>query len=277
MENKGVLYLIPSPIGNLGDMSKRSLEILNSIDYIFCEDTRNTGKLLNLLNIKKQLISCHEHNEKEMSLKLISFLNEGKNIGYMSDAGYPGISDPGEILVKEITKLGFKVIPLSGPTASLTALVASGIDTSHFLFYGFFDSKESSRKKEIEEIKNLPYTLIVYEAPHRIYDTLKNLYEILGDRKITIAREISKLHEEFIYTSLKEINENKKELIGEIVLIIEGKEIKDVISLTNEEIISKYNELIENNVNKKEAITSLSIIYKINKNLIKKLVFNEEN
>lgn len=273
--NSGIFYLVPSPIGNLSDMSKRSIEVLNSVDLIFCEDTRNTQKLLNLLGIKKTTLSCHEHNEKESSLKIINLLKEGKNIAYLSDAGYPGISDPGEILVKEISKENLKIVPLCGPTASLTALVASALDTDHFLFYGFLNSKESERKKEIESLKTFPFTLIVYEAPHRIYDTLNNLYEILGDRKITIARELSKLHEEFIYTSLKEINENKKELIGEMVLIIEGNKDNEE-EKSDSFILDKYNELIKNDINKKDAITAISLLYKVNKNKLKKLVYNED-
>ena len=138
-QNNGILYLIPSPIGNLSDMSKRSIEVLNMVDLIYCEDTRNTQKLLNLLNIKKKTISCHEHNEKEMSFKLISLLKEGHNIAYMSDAGYPAISDPGEILVKKAIENNIKIVPLPGPNAGLTALIASGLDISHFYFYGFLD------------------------------------------------------------------------------------------------------------------------------------------
>ncbi len=278
-QNKGILYLVPSPIGNLNDISKRIIDTLNSVDCIFCEDTRNTQKLLNLLNIKKNTISCHEHNEKEMSFKLISLLNEGKDIAYMSDAGYPAISDPGEILVKEVSKNNIKIVPLSGPTASLTALIASSLDTSHFLFYGFLNSKHSERIKEIKEIKDFPYTIIFYEAPHRINETLLDLYELLGDRKITIARELSKIHEEFIYTSLKEITSLNKEFKGELVLVLEGNTIKkDNYDLSL--IIEKYNELIKNNISKKDAIISLSIIYKINKNILKKMFINnkkEEN
>lgn len=274
MENKGILYLVPSPIGNLSDISKRIIDTLNSVDYIFCEDTRNTQKLLNLLNIKKTTISCHEHNEKEMSFKLISYLSEGKNIAYMSDAGYPAISDPGEILVKEVSKNNFKIIPLSGPTASLTALIASSLPTSHFLFYGFLSSKHSERIKEINELKPFPYTIIFYEAPHRINETLDDLYNTLGDRKITIARELSKIHEEFIYTSLKEITSLNKEFKGELVLVLEGN------TLSNEDndlinIKDKYNELIKNNISKKDAITSLSLICKINKNILKKMFMND--
>ncbi len=275
-QNKGILYLVPSPIGNLNDMSKRSIEVLNSVDLIFCEDTRNTQKLLNLLNIKKSTISCHEHNEKEMSNKLLSLLEEGKNVACMSDAGYPAISDPGEILVKEVSKAGYKIIPLSGPTASLTALIASSLDTSHFIFYGFLPSKRSERIKEINEIKTFPYTLIIYEAPHRINETLSDLYEVLGDRKITIAREISKIYEEFIYTSLKEITSINKEFKGELVLVLEGnKENKKDIDLSL--IKDKYEELIKSGINKKDAIICISLIYNLNKNIIKKMLYKEED
>ncbi len=270
MENKkGILYLIPSPIGNLKEFSPRQIETLNSVDYVFCEDTRNTLKLLTLFNIKKNLISCHEHNEKEMSKKAIDLLNNNKNIAYLSDAGYPGISDPGEILVKECVKNKIKIVPLSGSTASLNALVASALSTSHFLFYGFLPSKTSEKEKEINNLKYFPYTIIFYEAPHRINETINLLYSILGDRKLTIAREISKIHEEFIYSSLKEESQNNKEYKGELVLILEGN-LNDDQKMKDEEIIEKYNELIKLNINKKDIILILTNLYKLNKNYLKK-------
>ena len=268
---EGRLYLIPSPIGNLEDVSPRVRNVLNECDLIACEDTRNTSKLLSLLGISKPTFSCHEHNEKEASSKLIEMIKNGKIIGYLSDAGYPGISDPGEILSKECIKNNIKVTPLSGPSAFINALVASSQDTTHFMFYGFLDSKSSQRKKELKEIKDFKNTIIFYEAPHRINDTLKDLYEVLGNRNITIAREISKIYEEFIYSSLKELTESPRDYKGELVLVIEGNTSKEEID--EKEIKDLFNELIKSGLNKKDAINALSILKNINKNYLKKLFF----
>lgn len=270
--NKGILYLVPSPIGNLNEVSKRVVDILNNVDYISCEDTRNTDKFLSLINIKKKTFSCHEHNEKESSIKIVNDLLDGKNIAYLSDAGYPCISDPGYLLVKEAVKNNIQICPLSGPNALLNGLVGSSIDPTHFLFYGFLKSKESERKNELELLKDLPYTIIFYESPHRINDTLKTMLEILGNRNICICRELTKLHEEFIRTDLETINKKEQNLIGEMVIVIEGKIKIETEEVSDEEIISKVDELVKNGLTKKDAILSISILYKINKNRIKKLV-----
>lgn len=280
VQNKsGTFYLVPTPIGNIKEVSPRIYETLNMVLYIFCEDTRNTNKLLGLMGInnKKQLLSCHKFNEKEVSSKVINLLKEGNDVAYVSDAGYPGISDPGSILVKEIIKEDIKIIPLSGPSASLSSLVASGMDTDHFIFYGFFSSNKSNREKEIYSIMNLPYTIILYEAPHRVNETIDDLYKIVGNRKLTIVRELTKLHEEFIYTSLKEASENHKEYKGELVLVLEGNKIeKTNDSIDINSIIFKYNELIKNGINNKDAITALSVIYEIKKNKIKEILLDEK-
>lgn len=274
--NKGVLYLIPSPIGNIKELSPRSISILNEIDLIFCEDTRVTNKLLSILNINKKTISAHEHNEKEMSSLLLKYLNEGKNIAYMSDAGYPCISDPGNILVNKCIKNKIRVIPLNGPTASLPSIIASGLDSSHFLFYGFLKSKESERISELKTLKEFPYTIILYEAPHRILVTLKNTKEIFGNRKIVIAREISKIHEEFIYTSLDNVLNENITLKGEFVIVVEGNLID---KKNNDELIdkSKIEALISSlekyDLNKKDIIEILNITTNINKNELKKLIY----
>lgn len=268
---KGKLYLIPSPIGNLEDVSPRIKNTINECDLIACEDTRNTSKLLNLLGFSKPTFSCHEHNEKESSLKLIDMINEGKIIGYLSDAGYPGISDPGEILVKECIKNNIIVTPLSGPSAFINALVASNLPTEHFMFYGFSDSKSSQRIKELETIKDFKNTIIFYEAPHRINDTLIDIYKVFGNRKITIAREISKIHEEFIHSDLESLTTTPIEYKGELVLVIEGNTSKEEIN--DQEIINLFNKLIDSGLNKKDAINALSILKNINKNYLKKLFF----
>ena len=273
MQNKGILYLIPTPIGNLKEVSPRILSTIDEVSCIFCEDTRNTQKLLNLLGKNKKTISCHEHNEKIISSKVIELLENGENIAYMSDAGYPAISDPGSILVKECIKNDIKVTPLSGPNAFINALVGSNQDTSHFIFYGFLNSKSSERKKELESLKNYSFTIIFYEAPHRINDSLKDIYEIFGNRNITIARELTKLNEEFIYSTLENLVTNQREYKGELVLVVEGKINKNEPKLDREFIKDKYDELLKSNFSSKDAINILSIIYKINKNSIKKIVY----
>lgn len=277
METKkeiGTLFLVPSPIGNLKEVSPRILEVLRTSDIIACEDTRNTGKLLSFFDISKPLFSCHEHNEKVTSLKLINEIKNGKNVAYLSDAGYPGISDPGEILAQEAIKNNIKVTPLSGPSAFLNALVASNLDTSHFYFYGFLSSKHSDRVKEIGEISSIKSTIILYEAPHRINDTLKDLFEVLGNRKITVARELTKLYEEFIYSDLETLVNENRDFKGELVLILDGN--KETEEISDKKIIDLYNKLIENGLNKKEAIASLSITLNINKNRLKSLFFSNK-
>lgn len=268
----GILYLVPSPIGNLKDVSPRVMETLLSCNYIACEDTRNTQKLLNLIGINnKRCVSCHEHNEKEASVSIVNDLLNGKNIAYLSDAGYPCISDPGYLLTLEAIKNNIQIVPLSGASAFLSALIASGLDTEHFFFYGFLKSKSSERVHELETIKNMPYTMLFYEAPHRIKDTLSDLYSILGDRKIVIARELSKVHEEFIRTTLKEINENYHEIIGEIVLVVEKAQVMET-KIDEKEIIDKVNLLIKSGLSKKDAIISVALLLNVPKNEVKKLV-----
>lgn len=270
--NNGTLYLIPSPIGNLQDISPRIKDTILLCDIIACEDTRNTQKLLNIIGIKKPCISCHEHNETVSSQNIISILKEGKNVGYLSDAGYPCISDPGYLLSCQAIAENITVTPISGPSAFLNALVASGLDCTHFMFYGFLQSKSSDRKKELLALKPYRYTLIFYEAPHRISDTLKDIYDVFGNRKIAIAREISKLHEEFIRTNLKTITEENKELIGELVIVLEGNsESEETQNIS--EIELQVNKLIENGINKKDAIKSVSIINNIPINQIKKIFY----
>lgn len=270
---KGSLFLIPSPIGNLKEVSPRIIETIENCDYLACEDTRNTNKLLSLLNLKKKTVSCHEHNEIESSINIVKDILNGKTIGYLSDAGYPCISDPGYNLVKECLKYDIQIIPLSGPNAFLNALVGSGIDPSKFLFYGFLKSKPSERIKELENLKDVRNTLVFYEAPHRIYDTLNDIYNVFNDRNICIARELTKIHEEFIRTTLKEILTSKREIIGEIVLIVEGnKQDEDTLSI--EQIKDKLSLLLNNKMTPKDAILAISLLFNINKNIVKKIYYS---
>ena len=268
------LFLVPSPIGNLKEVSPRVIEVLNSVDYVACEDTRNTSKLLNLLGLNKRCVSCHEHNENMESDKIISSLLEGKNVAYLSDAGYPCISDPGSILVEKAIENNIKVTPLSGPNAFLNALVGSGIDSSHFLFYGFLDSKESKRESELEKLKYLPYTLIFYEAPHRINDTLKSMEKILGNRKITVARELTKLHEEFIRTDLASLNRGNSTFIGELVIIVD--KYNEVEKTDFDDYLPKLELLLKAGYKLKDATSIISLLFNVNKNKLYKRVIKKD-
>lgn len=261
----GKLYLIPTPIGNLKEVSPRFYEAIEDCSYLACEDTRNTLKLLNILNISKKCISCHEHNEKSSSINIINDILDGKTIGYLSDAGYPCISDPGYILVREAIDKGITIVPISGPNAMLNALVGSGLNTDHFFFYGFLSAKSSQRKKELFSLKTIPFTIIFYESPHRIKETLKDIYDVFGDRKVSIARELTKLHEEFIRDSLKNIIEQNQTLIGELVIVIEGAQnTKEEIN--KDSIINLYNKFLENGFSKKDSILATSLSLNIRKN-----------
>ena len=268
------LYLVASPIGNLNDVSPRVKEVLNLVSFVACEDTRNTSKLLSLIGIKKPCISCHEHNEKSESEKIVNRIKNGEDVAYLSDAGYPCISDPGFILSKLCIENDIKVVPISGPNAALMALIASGLDTNHFMFYGFLDAKISKKETEIAGFLNFPYTILLYEAPHRINETLTSLYKILGNRKIVIARELTKLYEEFIRSDLKTLCEEKHEYKGELVLVLEGNS-KTNNQEINEEIILKANKLLKLGYSKKDVASILSELFDINKNkLYKELIKN---
>lgn len=257
----GKLYVVPTPIGNLKDITLRALEVLESVDLIAAEDTRQSLKLLNHFNIKKPLISYHKFNENVKSEDIIDRLKEGKTIALVSDAGTPGISDPGSVIIKRCIEENIDFEVLTGATAVTTALVYSGLDTTKFLFRGFLPRENKERNPVIEDLKNRQETLIFYEAPHRVLKTLSFLYENLGDRKIAICRELTKLHEEIIRMNLKEAIEyySINAPRGEYVFIVEGKseeEIKlDEESMWNnlsiEDHIKKY---IEDGIEKKDAI-----------------------
>ncbi|MCI1245397.1 MAG: 16S rRNA (cytidine(1402)-2'-O)-methyltransferase [Bacilli bacterium] len=223
--SKPLLYLVATPIGNLSEFPPRAVITLRQMDFVACEDTRNSGLLLKRFGIDKPLISCHEHNEEASSEKIISLLQEGKKVAYMSDAGYPVVSDPGERLVKKCVALGYKVAVINGPSAGICALVGSGLPADHFYFEGFLPSKPSARDREIEELKARKETIVFYESPHRIEETLKALASSLGPRKAVLARELTKAHEEYIRGSLAELASlDPKTLIGEMVLVVEGDE-----------------------------------------------------
>lgn len=270
--SKPVLYLIATPIGNLKEMSPRALEIISEMDIIAAEDTRNSFSLLNNYGIKKEMFSLREHNEKEASLHLLEKIKEGKKVAYMSDAGYPGISDPGYLLVKEMIANDINVSTISGSCAFINALVASGLDTKHFYFYGFLPAKENEAKSEIESLKNRKETLIFYEAPHRIMKTLGLLKDILGNRNICLARELTKLNEEYIRGTIDELlNLDESSIKGEIVLIVEGTSVE--VKINDEQIKSRIEYFVNLGLSQKDAIGIVSDEYGVNKNYIKKLLF----
>ena len=266
------LYLIATPIGNLKEMSPRALETISEMDIIAAEDTRNAFSLLANFGIKKELFSLREHNEIEASKHLLDKINQGKKVAYMSDAGYPGISDPGYLLVQEMIKNDINVSTISGSSAFINALVASGLETKHFFFYGFLPAKENEAKEEILSLKGKKETLIFYEAPHRISKTLNLLREGLGNRDVCLARELTKINEEYIRGSLDELLElDETSIKGEIVLIISGS--KETKSVDDEKIKSRVAYLINLGLSQKDAINVVSEEYDVNKNYIKKLVF----
>ena len=258
----GKLYLIPTPIGNLDDITIRGINTLKEVDIIFAEDTRQTLNLLKYLNISKKVESCHKFSEMMHKDKIISILKSGKNVGYVTDRGTPLISDPGNVIVDYAIKENITVIALPGASALLPALNMSGISNERFLFYGFLNSKTSIAKKELVDLKEVKQTLIFYEAPHRIKETLELMLNVFGNRKITIAREISKLYEEIIRDKINNIIEICDKIKGEIVIIVEGYK--------EEEKILDYNTLIDELINKgyskKDAINEIADRYNISKN-----------
>lgn len=247
------LYLVPTPIGNLQEMTPRALEILRNVDIVAAEDTRNSKKLLMAYGIDTPLMSHHEHNQQVSIPKILERLSNGESVAVISDAGYPLVSDPGQRLVQETIDHGFNVVSCSGANAAMNALVASGMSCYHYLFYGFLDSKSSKRVKQLEELKLFPYTLIFYEAPHRIDDTLKDILEVFGDRKICLARELTKMHEEFIRGTISEVLEVASSLKGEMVIVVEGHQKEEEI-FDMDICIDRVNAYIDGGMRTKEAI-----------------------
>ena len=241
-DNTPTLYLIPTPIGNMEDITIRAINTLKMVDVVFCEDTRVTGQLLKYLEISKKLISSHQYNESNNKQKLIEYLSNGSSVGLVSDRGTPIISDPGYELAKCAIEEGYNVVSLPGSTALIPALTSSGISPMPFYYYGFLNSKDSARRKELESLKNIEATLIIYEAPHRINKTLKDLGNILGNnRKISISREITKKYEEIYRGTIEELIEQENVYKGELVLVVEGnKEVTEYKTLTIEEHVNLY-------------------------------------
>ena len=254
----GKLYLIATPIGNLGDITYRAVEILKTVDLIAAEDTRHSLKLLNYLDISKPMISYHRHNEDTKTKELIKILKEGKNIGLITDAGTPGISDPGEEIVKEAIKENIEIVPIPGACALINALIASGLNTKEFAFYGFLPLDKKLRNDKLEDIKIQNKTIIFYEAPHRLEKTLKEMLGIFGDIEIVIAKEITKIHEKFIRERISKILENLGDVKGEHIILFEmhskTEKEKETERLNNMTLEEQYQYYVNIGLAKKEII-----------------------
>lgn len=257
----GVLYLCATPIGNLEDITIRCIRVLGEVDIIAAEDTRQTVKLLNHLQIHKPLLSYHEHNKFEKGIQIVELLKSGNNVALVSDAGMPAISDPGEELVKLCIDNGIDIIPIPGPTASLTALIISGLSTAKFCFEGFLPSNKKERRERLKKLSTETRTIILYEAPHRLLDTLNEIKEQLGDRKISVSREITKKFEETIRSDISGVIDifKERDIKGEYVLVIEGMTEKELIdielkkwdNISVEEHIIMY---LQQGLDKKDAV-----------------------
>ena len=270
----GKLYLVATPIGNLEDITFRAIRILKEVDLIAAEDTRHTLKLLNYFEISKPLISYHRHNEEIKSELLIDKLLEGKNIAIVTDAGTPGISDPGEEMVKEAIEKNIEVIPIPGACALINALIASGLNTKEFSFYGFLPLNKKNRKNVLERIKREDKTIILYEAPHKLLKTLEDILENVGDINCVIAKEITKVHEEFLRNNLNNILDElkRKEAIkGEYIILLDlnsNKLIIDEENISNKSIEEQYQFYEKQGMEKKEIIKQIAKNKNVSKNEI---------
>ena len=273
----GKLYIVATPIGNLEDITLRALRILKEVDLIAAEDTRQTLKLLNHYEINKTLISYHRHNEDVKSEILIEKLKNGENIALVSDAGTPGICDPGEEVIKKAIDEKIEVIPIPGACAMINALICSGISTKEFEFLGFLPLNKKTRKEKLNEIKNANKTIIIYEAPHKMKSTLEDLKEILGGRNIVLARELTKIHEEFIRKNIDNLLNEIDNLKGEMILIIEkNSEIESEENKLNILSLEEHYKFYENKgLNKKEIIKQVAKDRNLNKNEVYMHFFNK--
>ena len=274
----GKLYICPTPIGNLEDMTYRTIRILNEVDLIAAEDTRHSIKLLNHFEIWKPLSSYHEHNKDSKGGYLINKLLEGENIALISDAGMPGISDPGEDIIKQAIEHNIDIEVLPGATASITALVGSGLETAKFAFEGFLDRDKKVRRNQLEELKEERRTIIFYESPHRLKDTLKDMLKVLGNRRIAVNREITKKYQEIIREDIETVINifNEKEVKGEFVLIVEGFKGEKTVQNSYEDLTEREYviTLMENGMDKKDAIKTVCKDRKLKKDVVYKQVLD---
>ncbi|QTL96649.1 16S rRNA (cytidine(1402)-2'-O)-methyltransferase [Iocasia frigidifontis] len=275
MDKAGRLYICGTPIGNLEDISLRALKVLKKVHLIAAEDTRRTRNLLNYYQIKTSLKSYHEHNERERTGELISLLKEGKDIALVSDAGMPGISDPGKVIFKAAVEEGIELIPIPGPTAAISALVVSGLRMDRFVFEGFLPRSGKERKQRLAAIKGEERTVIIYESPYRLRDTLQELLDLLAERKVAVVREISKVHEEKVYGQVEEVLSfyADQEPKGEFVIVIEGRPAPEFSKEGWEDmtVLEHLKLIMDQGVSKKKAIKEVALI----RGLPKRKVYSE--
>lgn len=262
--DKPTLFIVATPIGNLNEMTPRAIDILKTVDIIAAEDTRNARKLCSHFDIETKMISHHMHNEQESTKGIIELLASGKNIGLISDAGYPLISDPGQTLVRDVIEAGYNVVPISGSSAFLNALVASGLIVQPFAFMGFMEHKESQLKKQLIQHKDLPMTTIYYLSVHKLEKTLEIVYDVLGNRKICLVRELTKMHEEFIRGTVTEVMESVETIKGEFVIVIEADSAEVEVSF--DDLIRHIEEQINAGNSVSRSISSVAKENGVSKN-----------
>ena len=274
----GKLYLVATPIGNLEDITLRAINILKNVDVIAAEDTRHSLKLLNHLEINKPLISYHRHNEDTKTELLINRLKDGEDIAIITDAGTPGISDPGEEVVKEAINNNIQVIPIPGACALINALIASGLNTKEFVFYGFLPLNKKNRKNVIDNIKKENKTIILYEAPHKLINTLEDMKKELGNINCVIAKELTKIHESFIRGSIEKVLEEIGEPKGEYIILLDmsGNKVIEEEAIENKSVEEQYEIYKKQGMSKKEIIKQIAKNKKVNKNEIYQMFIEEK-
>lgn len=253
----GTLYLVATPIGNLADITHRALQVLKDVDLIACEDTRHTHKLLQHYGITTKTTSYHEHNEQQRTSYFIDLLRQGNDIAVVSDAGTPAISDPGFRLVRAAIESDVTVVPVPGPSALISALIAAGLPVDEFFFAGFLPSRSNARRTRLEALKTVPGTLIFYEAPHRLAAALKDAYEVLGEREAVVARELTKLHEEIKRGRLSELARfyvDEEEPRGEIVVLIDRNVIGEAVSETDASVFALVQQFEQDGLDHRAAL-----------------------
>ena len=274
---KPTLFLVPTPIGNLSEMTPRAIDVLNSVDVIACEDTRTSGQLLKHFDIHKRLVAYQNFNEESSADGLINLLSKGQNIALITDAGYPLMSDPGQRVVRKATEQGYNVVPISGCNAMLNALVASGLIVQPFVFVGFLPPSSSLCKKKLQEYVNYPMTLDFYEAPQRNEKMLKACLEVLGDRECSLARELTKVHEEFLRGTISEILEEVDSLKGEMVICIAGNSDEPKKDIDAGFILDTVREAISRGMSTSDAVKETAKKLNIPKNKVYELVHSQDN